>query len=101
MKKRFLRQALDEFIDAINYYEERQAGLGLRFKNEVDRHVKWILENPLVPRRRSGGYRRVNVKVFPYNIAYIIRGDTLWILAIAHNHRKPEHWIKRKNEIGA
>ena len=99
MKKVFLRQALDEFNDAIEYYEEKQAGLGLRFKDEVVRHVKWILENSLVPRLREGGYRRVNLRVFPYNIAYIVRENTLWILAIAHNHRKPEYWINRKNDI--
>jgi len=45
------------------------------------------------------GYRRVNLKTFPYYIAYIVREDTLWILAIAHSHSKPEYWILRKNEI--
>jgi len=67
---------------------------------EIDEHVRWILKNPTVPRARKGGYRRVNLKTFPYYIAYIIRGDKLWVLAIAHNHRKPEYWIMRKNEIG-
>ena len=55
--------------------------------------------NAAIPRLRKGGYRRVNLKVFPFYIAYIIREDTLWIIAIAHSHRKPEYWIKRKYEI--
>ena len=84
---------------AIVYYEEQQAGLGLRLKDEVDQHVNWILGNSSVPQIRKGGYRRVNLKVFPYYIAYIIREDTLWILAIAHAHRNPEYWVKRKIEI--
>lgn len=99
MKKKILQQALDELSDAIEYYEEQQAGLGLRLKDEVDQHVNWILDNSSVPRIREGGYRRVNLKIFPYYIAYITRQDTLWILAIAHGHRKPEYWIKRKNEL--
>ncbi len=73
--------------------------MGLRLKDEFDNHINWILYNPNVPRVRSGGYRRVNLKVFPYYIAYITREDTLWILAVAHGHRKPEYWIKRKNKI--
>ncbi len=100
MKKRILQQAFDELSDAIAYYEEQQVGLGLRLKNEVDLHVNWILGNSTVPQVRRGSYRRVNLKIFPYHIAYIIREDTLWILAIAHSHRKPEYWIKRKSNIG-
>jgi hypothetical protein len=46
-----------------------------------------------------GGYRRVNLRTFPYYIAYIVHENTLWILAVAHSHRKPEYWIERKQEI--
>ena len=99
MKKIILQQAFKELNDAIEYYEEQQAGLGLRLKEEIEEHVSWILNNPTVPRIRRGGYRRVNLKVFPYYIAYVVHEETLWILAIAHSHRKPIYWIKRKNEI--
>ena len=99
MKKVLLQQAFEELNDAVAYYEEQQPGLGLRLKDEVDQHINWILSNSKVPRVRSGGYRRVNLKVFPYYLAYIIRDDTLWILAVAHCHRKPEYWIKRKNKL--
>ena len=39
MKKKILQQAFEELIDAIAYYEERQAGLWLRLKDEFDQHV--------------------------------------------------------------
>ncbi|MCI5150824.1 MAG: type II toxin-antitoxin system RelE/ParE family toxin [Candidatus Electrothrix sp. MAN1_4] len=99
MKKVILQQAFEELSDAVAYYEEQQPGLGLRLKDEFDQHINWILSNSKVPRIHSGGYRRVNLKVFPYYLAYIIRDDTLWILAVAHGHRRPEYWIKRKNKI--
>ncbi|MBF0202455.1 MAG: type II toxin-antitoxin system RelE/ParE family toxin [Desulfamplus sp.] len=99
MKKIILQQAFNELDDAISYYEDQQAGLGLRLMDEFDQHVRWILSNSDVPRIRRGGYRRVNLKTFPYYIAYIVREDTVWILAVAHGHRKPEYWIERKNEI--
>nr|VFJ91370.1 MAG: ParE toxin of type II toxin-antitoxin system, parDE [Candidatus Kentron sp. H]VFJ93987.1 MAG: ParE toxin of type II toxin-antitoxin system, parDE [Candidatus Kentron sp. H]VFJ99133.1 MAG: ParE toxin of type II toxin-antitoxin system, parDE [Candidatus Kentron sp. H] len=99
MRKIILQQAFEELQDAIAYYEEQQAGLGLRLKEEFDRHIHWIMDNSIVPRIRGGGYRRVNLKTFPYYIAYIIRGDTLWILAVAHGHRRPEYWIGRKNKV--
>ena len=64
MKKIILQQAFEELNDAIAYYEEQQAGLGLRLKDEVDQHVNWILGNSTVPQIRRGGYRRVNLKIF-------------------------------------
>lgn len=100
MKRIILWQAYDELNDAVEYYEGEQTGLGLRMLDEIDEHIRWIMRNPTFPRVRKGGYRRVNLKTFPYYIAYIVREDTLWILAIAHSHRKPEYWIVRKNEVG-
>lgn len=96
MKILFLQQAFEELKDAIGFYEEQQAGLGLRLKDEIDRHVNWISDHYDVPRIHKGGYRRVNLKLFPYYMAYMIRKDTIWILAIAHDHRKPRYWIERK-----
>ena len=47
-----LPQAADEFDDATANYEDRQAGLGRRFRDEVDRHIRWIAEHADVPRLR-------------------------------------------------
>ena len=65
MEKFFFQQTFDELNDAIAYYEEQQSGLGLRLKEEVEQHIDWILDYSAVPRIRSGGYRRVNLNVFP------------------------------------
>jgi len=92
-----LPQAAEEFESAADYYDQQQPGLGHKFRDEVDRHIHWIAEHAEIPRLRPGGYRRVNLKVFPYYIAFIAKGDGIWILAIAHGHRKPEYWIKRRN----
>jgi hypothetical protein len=53
---------------------EERLGLGDRFWREVDAHIRWILANPVAARLRRGDYRRVNLEVFPYYIAYAIRG---------------------------
>ena len=100
MKLIVLPQAADEFEDAVAHYDDKQAGLGQRFRDEVDQHIRWIVGHADVPRLRPGGYRRVNFKVFPHYVAYLRIGDTLWILAIAHGHREPEYWIDRKRSLG-
>lgn len=100
MKIIVLPQAADEFEDAVAQYNDKQPGLGQRFRDEVDRHIRWIVEHSDIPRVRPGGYRRVNLKVFPHYVAYQRIDESLWILAIAHGHMEPEYWIDRKQDTG-
>lgn len=96
MKIRFVEEARAEFLDGISYYENQQSRLGRQFKIEVQQTLHWLAEHSEVCRLRPGGYRRLNLRVFPYYIPYIVRGSTLWVLAIAHGRRNPEYWIQRK-----
>jgi len=41
MNIKFVDEASFEFLDVISYYEEQQAGLGRRFKTEVERTLLW------------------------------------------------------------
>jgi plasmid stabilization system protein ParE len=95
MNLRILDEAADEFSDAIGRYESIESGLGIRLKEEVKSVVDWIADHPELPRVRSKGYRRVNLKVFPDYIAYILHADVIWVLAVAHSARLPEYWIAR------
>ena len=99
MNVKFLPEARDELLEAVAYYEGEASGLGSRLWEEVDRHIAWIERNYEVPRLRPGGYRRVNLKLFPYYISYIVREPVIWILAIAHGHTRPEYWIDRPKTV--
>ena len=90
-----LGEAGEEFAESVQYYESKEVGLGARFRDEVVEAVERIVSNPELPRLRPKGYRRVNLRAFPHYIAYVIRGETIWIVAIAHGHRRPAFWIDR------
>jgi hypothetical protein len=98
MRIKFVDEAGFEFLDAISYYDKQQAGLGRRFKGEVEQTLLWLINQAEACRLRPGGYRRLNLRIFPYYIPYIVRGHTLWVLAVAHAHRKPEYWIERQEK---
>jgi hypothetical protein len=95
MKLITLHEAEIEFGESITHYESKEPGLGIRLRDEAEAVVNWIGNNPEVPRLRPKGYRRVNFPVFQHYIAYILRGDVIWIVAIAHAHRLPEYWLER------
>lgn len=99
MKLEILQEAEAELEEAIARYEEIEPGLGIRLKKESRKTLIWITQNSDLPRLRPSGYRRVNLNVFRYYVAYHIWADTIWILAIAHAYRRPEYWIESKGEI--
>lgn len=96
MEVLFLPEAAQEFEDAVVYLEEAERGLGVRFRIELDAHIQWIIQNPTIPRLIEGRYRRVNLQIFPYYLAYLIKEETIWVLAVAHGHRRPDYWIDRR-----
>ncbi len=84
----------EEFAQAVAFYESKQNGVGERFYQEVFRTLHWISANPATLRLRKN-YRRINLAVFPYYIAYVTHADVVWVVAVAHAQRKPDYWLKR------
>jgi plasmid stabilization system protein ParE len=95
MRSVLLDEAEKEFWASVDYYEKQEPGLGVRFKLEVDQFIAKIQADPMQPRLRRECYRRVNLSVFRHYIAYVIRVDLVFVVAICHAHRRPEFWIQR------
>jgi hypothetical protein len=82
MRIRFLHEASLEFLDIISSYETEVPGLGRRFLAEFDKSLRWLRDNPESCRLTHGGYRRMTLRVFPYQIVYVVRDHVLWIIAV-------------------
>ncbi len=96
----FIHSEADAEIDeAIAFYEERQAGLGLDFLAEVERAIDTLLQLPElgVPYKRTE-FRYWVLRKFPFVIYYATLPDAIWIAAIAHERRRPGYWKKRSLE---
>jgi plasmid stabilization system protein ParE len=89
-------EAEAEFHDAVDYYEERSEGLGVRFREEIEAAVERIAEQPnRYPIYEATPCRQCPVTVFPYAVYYIEEVDRIWIVALAHQRRKPGYWLRR------
>ncbi len=95
MTLEFLPEAAQEAAEATAYYEEAEAGLGVRFREEVESVAAAILSHPLLWRQRPGGYRRVNLAGFPFYVAYDLRGERVRIIAVGHAARRPDYFRRR------
>ncbi len=93
----FLPEAICELEEATRYYERRVSGLGVRFREEVERVCAAVVRQPLLWREQSGGFHRVNLPGFPFYIAYFIRNESILIAAVAHASRHPDYWKQRES----
>jgi len=84
-----------EFLEAINYYEERERGLGYDFAIEVFTTIQNIVNYPTAWPIIEEDVRRCLVNRFPYGVIYGIEQDEIFILAVMHLHRHPDYWKKR------
>ena len=63
MTVEILQEAEDEPNAAVAYYEDIEAGLGIRLKEEARAAIHWVGRNPEVPRLREKGQRDVHLAV--------------------------------------
>jgi plasmid stabilization system protein ParE len=89
MNVEFLEAARAEFIEAVEYYNEQQEGLGFEFSDEVRSTIERIIQYPEAWSLISKRTRRCRTKRFPFGIIYQVRGETLLIIAVMHLHREP------------
>lgn len=93
MKIFFTKLAKQELDDAFIFYELENTGLGIKFNNEIKKSLKRIIKNPEAWSIECGEIRKALLHRFPYKILYSIEKDHILILAIAHQHRKPNYWV--------
>ena len=88
--------AEQELNEAASYYNAASPGLGTAFLDEVEHAVKQILEHPEASPLVNRVVRRKLVRRFPYSVMYAVQTDTIRILAIANQKRRPFYWRGRK-----
>jgi plasmid stabilization system protein ParE len=83
--------ALQDELDAYNYYENIAVGLGERLLDSIEKRCATLAENPEFYGfcDESKIIRDVAIDGFPYLIIYEIAGNDVVIYAIHNTHSKP------------
>lgn len=105
MRARYHREAREELTAAAEWYEARRPGLGLDFVAEVARAVALIREHPdrwpyWVGLKTRVPVRRFVLQRFPFSLAYLVHDETLVLIAVAHERRRPGYWRARLRTVG-
>ena len=92
----FHTDAAEEMRAAAASYEGRERGLGDRFLDEVEEGLQRIQQFPQLWPLYEGEYRRYLLKRFPYGLIYRIDPEQIFIMAVAHLHRRPGYWTSQE-----
>jgi plasmid stabilization system protein ParE len=88
-------EAEADMAEAFGWYEERKAGLGYEFLEEVAALFRQIQENPLRHAEVYGKARRALIRRFPYKVFYLFEGAKVEVIGVVHAKRDPQIWQKR------
>lgn len=92
----FHPEAEAEFLAAVDWYEERSDGLGMRFAAEIHASIQRAVAMPMAWPAVDQDIRRVLANRFPYGVLYAPRGRSIYVLAVMHLRRQPDYWRERK-----
>jgi plasmid stabilization system protein ParE len=97
---RLLTQAKEDLQAGVAYYDSEFPSLGYEFALEVRRLCRLIAESLTAGFEVKPHIRRRILRRFPYSILYTVEDDTVVIIAIAHQGRRPEYWSRRVQDGG-
>ena len=94
MRVEIVDEAEQELLDEAAYLDERRSGYGDRFLAAAAYSVGLIVEHPQIGRKERG-VRVKRILGFPHSIMYLVRKDSIKIVAFAHGKRRPGYWRHR------
>ena len=78
-----------EIIEAFDWYETQQVGLGLKFLAEIELFYSTLLVNPYVYSYYEKPVRQGLLKKFPYQVVYEIFDEKIIIYAVFMTKQNP------------
>jgi hypothetical protein len=94
----FHPDAREEYLDRVRYQRDHFPELAQEWIEVTEQVYTTILRDPLQPREREFGHRRVRLGKFPHYFAYIIREENIWIVAVGSSSQQDLYWKKRLDD---
>jgi plasmid stabilization system protein ParE len=94
-----LEAADEELHKAKQYYELQRPGLGLEFVEAFEEAMERVVAFPEAWGLIADKVRCCIFKRFEYGVIYVVRDETIFVLAVMHLKRRPGYWKRRLREI--
>ncbi len=84
-----------ELLDAVRYYDAIDTELSIDLLKAYDEQLMGLDQLPERHPPYLEGTRIAHLRRFPYGLIFVIRGQTITILAFTHLKRRPGYWTER------
>ncbi|MFN3753955.1 type II toxin-antitoxin system RelE/ParE family toxin [Flavobacterium sp.] len=85
------RLASTEIKDSIDFYENRQNGLGIQFFRYLQGYINVLKTNPeFFGIKKEPCFRELSLKKFPFVVIYEIQNNDVIIYSVFNTNRNPE-----------
>jgi plasmid stabilization system protein ParE len=91
----YLEDALEVAEAAARWYAARSASAAAGFSDELDAAESAISELPEAWPLFEHGTRRFLLRRYPFSVIYLVDGERILIVAVAHARRRPGYWTSR------
>jgi hypothetical protein len=88
-------KADDEVLDSARFYERRSKGLGWRFLRAVQEAEARIVRSPRAFPFLDDPIRKCVLAGFPFSLLFRIDDEGLFVVALAHQRRRPGYCRRR------
>jgi toxin ParE1/3/4 len=80
---------------AVEFYRGQSLVIAEQFVGFLDDAIQLILSEPLIGHPVRAGCRKKVFTRFPYSLVYRFVASEIQIVAVMHQRRKPDYWLKR------
>jgi plasmid stabilization system protein ParE len=94
----FRRSAESRLDSAIEWYESRSPGSGMRFSRAIQRLIRRIGATPHSFEVTYRGVRQAIVRGFPFAVYFRESDGKVFVLSIIHISRDPQAWMERVDD---
>lgn len=92
---RFLPDATAELFEAVDFYNGRESGVGVRFLVAVDATIRQITDDPSTGPFVGKRVQRRPVRDFPFDVLYFDHEPEVIIVTVRHYSRRDNYWQNR------
>ena len=98
LELRFHPDVAIEIKTSHKWYQNQAMGLGEDFLSELESAYQTIQELPNTWPKFENNFRRFLLSKFPFSVIYKANVESVFVVAVMHNSRKPGYWNERMNE---
>ena len=96
MEVRYHPLVRQDVLEAARKYHDVSPRLAEEFDTELKASIAKAAENPLRFHPADQGFRRANLKRFPYHFLYDVQPGFIRVMIVRHHKRHPEFGLDRR-----